>query len=159
MPEEPTCKSCRFWVKDDHGRFPNEEQVFWRDCRRYPPRLVGDESRGMWHRTHSSDMCGEHQPRPDDAAELADEWETAWFCEVCGASGLLPAGWRTGEPLVAHRIASPDCASAAVQCLPRVGADHGKWRWIGAAIAAKQGRAIAATGAAAWKSIPLEPTP
>ena len=57
-----------------------------------------------------------------------------WFCELCGASGVLPAGWGGIEGLSAHGEASPDCPGGrdTVRCLPRFGEERDRWIRLGA---------------------------
>ena len=68
-----------------------------------------------------------------------------WFCDMCGASGILPAGWCGTEAIGEHRDASPDCEGSAgtIRCLPRFGQDRERWREIGIDLRVADGRRAA----------------
>lgn len=55
-----TCKTCRFW---DYEYSRNNSGL----CRINPPVSAGDN---VWPETHSTDWCGQHQPKTQfNAAE------------------------------------------------------------------------------------------
>jgi hypothetical protein len=73
---------------------------------------------------------GKHEADEPTPTELG----MPWFCDRCGASGVLPPGWDGLEALHCHRAASPDCGGGpdTVRCLPHFGMERDGWVRLGA---------------------------
>jgi len=65
-----------------------------------------------------------------------------WFCDLCGASGILDPGWCGTEAIGEHRRLSPDCPGgmSTVRCLPRFGEDRDRWKRLGKELMGREER-------------------
>lgn len=91
MTDRPTCKTCRFWAREQSDDTATAEA----ECRAGAPVFVHGYRLAVWPTTEHSKWCGEHEPMPPPPKPWA--CPSAWCNEARPHHHLMRGDRRPAE--------------------------------------------------------------